>query len=149
MNFAIKFGASFVLGVVDPAAEHAVGNGMLLTLGSGLLLEGLVVLLKASRIGGRIVWERGKDGQPHKTSPFLDRIQQKMQGTGWSQPDQREHNSFRTLLDDVKNLDFRQPNSTNTEVYSSQRTGSAGAGSAVSGTYGSPSQDHEDDNDRR
>jgi len=57
-SFAVRFGASFVLGLVDPAAAHATGNGLLLTLGAGMLAEGLVVLAKAARGAGRIVWQQ-------------------------------------------------------------------------------------------
>jgi hypothetical protein len=56
LNFGIKFGASFALGMVDPAAAHAGSNGLLLTLGVGLLAEGLTVLAKATRVGGEIMW---------------------------------------------------------------------------------------------
>ncbi|MFC4244537.1 DUF1453 domain-containing protein [Gryllotalpicola reticulitermitis] len=85
LNFAIKFGASFALGLVDPSAEHAASNGLLLTLGSGLLVEGLVVLSKAVRTNSRILWKQGKDGEPHKTSSFLDGLQQRAHSGAWSE----------------------------------------------------------------
>lgn len=74
VNIAVKFGASFVLGVVSPAAEHAASNGLLLTLGAGMLAEGATVLAKAMRTDSRIVWQRGRNGGPHT---YLDTPRQR------------------------------------------------------------------------
>jgi hypothetical protein len=51
VNLAVKFGANFALGVIDPKAAAAVGNSLLLTLGLGILAEGGVVLYRALRNG--------------------------------------------------------------------------------------------------
>ncbi|ONI83145.1 DUF1453 domain-containing protein [Actinosynnema sp. ALI-1.44] len=75
-NIAVKFAAGAVLAVVAPGAQQSTGNGMMLTLGAGLLAEGLAVLAKAVRTEGRIIWAKGRDGQPHRTSPGLDRVQE-------------------------------------------------------------------------
>ncbi|GAB3989265.1 hypothetical protein GCM10029978_113910 [Actinoallomurus acanthiterrae] len=77
INLAVRFGASVVLGVVDPTAEHAAGSGLMLTLGAGMVVEGLVVLSKAMRTSGRVIWAKGRDGAPHTMSPLLDGLQQK------------------------------------------------------------------------
>ncbi|MBE1463508.1 DUF1453 family protein [Kibdelosporangium phytohabitans] len=76
-NIAVKFGAGAVLGTVAPNADR--GNGMMFTLGAGLLAEGLVVLSKAVRSEGRIMWAKGRNGQPHRMSPRLDAMQQQAQ----------------------------------------------------------------------
>ena len=55
-SIAVKFGAGFVLGAIDPVAERASGSGLMLTLGLGVLVEGLVVLAKAARSGSRVDW---------------------------------------------------------------------------------------------
>ncbi len=81
VNIAIKFGAGFVLGLVDPQAERATSNGLMLTFGAGMLLEGLAVLAQAVRMRGRIVWEQGKDGRPHRNSPVLDGLQERARAT--------------------------------------------------------------------
>jgi hypothetical protein len=57
-NLAIKFGGSFLLGAVDPAAAHAASTGLLFTLGAGMVAEGLVVLAKTSRVDGRLTGGR-------------------------------------------------------------------------------------------
>jgi hypothetical protein len=51
VNLAIKFGANLALRVIDPKDAAAVGNSLLLTLGLGILAEGLVVLYRALRNG--------------------------------------------------------------------------------------------------
>jgi hypothetical protein len=50
----------------------------MLVVGAGLLAEGLVVLSKALRVGGQVVWSKGRRGAPHRTSPLLDSWQQKV-----------------------------------------------------------------------
>jgi hypothetical protein len=77
VNIAIKLTASFTLGLVDPAADHSSSSGLMFTLGAGMALEGLAVLAKAMRSGGRIVWRKGRNGQPHTTSSLLDELQRK------------------------------------------------------------------------
>jgi hypothetical protein len=46
-----------------------------------MLCEGAVVLVKALRTDGRIMWAKGKKGQPHTMSPFLDALQSRITGT--------------------------------------------------------------------
>jgi hypothetical protein len=108
VNLAIRFGATFLLGMIDSKAEHATSNGLALTLGVGMLLEGLGVLSKAVRRSGRIVWEKGKDGQPHTSSPFIDGLQTKVQTTDWSTRTSKSPRS--SLWKDLQDLDFRKPN---------------------------------------
>ena len=79
-NIVVKFGGNFLLAALNPAAGHQVSNGLLLTLGPGLLAEGLVVLAKAMRSEGQIVWQKGRDGRPHQSSGFLDQLQQQFRG---------------------------------------------------------------------
>jgi hypothetical protein len=76
VNLAIKFGA------IDPKGAAAVGNSLLLTLGLGILAEGLaeglVVLYRALRNDHRLMWAQGQDGAPHRMSPFLDNPRRSM-----------------------------------------------------------------------
>lgn len=55
-SVGVKFGAGFLLGAIDPVAERASSSGLLLTLGIGVLVEGVVVLAKATRSGSRVDW---------------------------------------------------------------------------------------------
>jgi hypothetical protein len=81
-NLAVKFGGNILLRVVDPHAAAAVSNSLLLTLGAGLLVEGLVVLARAMRTDSRVIWSKGKNGQPHQMSPFLDGLRDSLNGRG-------------------------------------------------------------------
>ena len=74
VNLAIKFGANLALGAIDPQDAGAVGNSLLLTLGLGILAEGLVVLYRALRHDHQVIWTQGRDGAPHQMSPFLDNL---------------------------------------------------------------------------
>jgi hypothetical protein len=74
-NVVIKFGANAGLRVIDPNDSAALSNSLMLTLGAGMLIEGLIVLARALRADHRVVWQAGKDGAPHQMSPFLDDIQ--------------------------------------------------------------------------
>jgi hypothetical protein len=111
VNFGVRFGASFVLGMVDPSAVHAVSSGLMLTLGASLLVEGLCVLSKAVRLRGRIIWAKGKKGAPHQASSFLDTLQSKVQSTDWTRSDAPDapQEPRTSLLDDLRDLDFRRP----------------------------------------
>lgn len=82
VNLAVRFGANILLRVVDPHDVAAVGSGLYLTMGAGMLCEGAVVLLKALRVDGRIVWAKGKRGGAHTMSPFLDDLQGRVPGAG-------------------------------------------------------------------
>jgi hypothetical protein len=81
-NLGIKFGGNFLLRVVDPHAAAAVSNSLLLTLGAGMLVEGLVVLARAMGTDSRVIWSKGKNGQPHQMSPFLDGLRDSLNGRG-------------------------------------------------------------------
>ena len=81
LNLAVKFGANIILRVTDPHDVASVSSGLYLTLGAGMLCEGAVVLVKALRTDGRIMWAKGKKGQPHTMSPFLDALQGRITGT--------------------------------------------------------------------
>jgi hypothetical protein len=81
LNLAVKFGANIILRVTDPHDVASVSSGLYLTLGAGMLCEGVVVLVKALRTDGRIMWAKGKKGQPHTMSPFLDALQGRITGT--------------------------------------------------------------------
>lgn len=76
-SIAARLAAGFVMNLVDPSAAQA-SNGLMLVVGAGLLAEGLVVLSKAVRVGGQVVWSKGRRGAPHTTSPLLDSWQQKV-----------------------------------------------------------------------
>jgi hypothetical protein len=102
VNLAIKFGANLVLGAIDPKDAGAVSNSLLLTLGLGILAEGLVVLYRALRTDHRVLWTRGQDGAPDQMSPFLDNLRRGPsnrdddpyddRAAGWNtRPDQLRH----------------------------------------------------------
>jgi hypothetical protein len=80
VNLAVKFGANIILRVFDPHDVASVSSGLYLTLGAGMLCEGVVVLVKALHTDGRIMWAKGKKGQPHAMSPFLDALQSRVTG---------------------------------------------------------------------
>jgi hypothetical protein len=80
VNIAAKLGGNVLLGAVDPHA--AAGNTLMLTLGAGLLMEGVIVLGKAMRTGGQVVWQQGKDGAPHRTSQWVDDLQARIADRG-------------------------------------------------------------------
>ena len=77
--WAASIGARFALGFVTSSNGS---NGLMLVVGAGLLAEGLVVLAKAVRVRGQVVWSKGRNGEPHRTSPFLDSWQQRVHGNG-------------------------------------------------------------------
>jgi hypothetical protein len=80
VNLVVKFGGNFILAAVDRHDAAAVTNSLFLTLGAGMLAEGLVVLARAVRTDSRIIWTQGKDGAPHTMSPFLDGLQARAAG---------------------------------------------------------------------
>ncbi|MGW6446326.1 DUF1453 domain-containing protein [Lentzea sp. NPDC055074] len=75
-SIAARFAVGFLL-----APDGAQGTGLMLVVGAGLLAEGLVVMSKAVRVGGQVVWSKGRDGAPHRTSAFVDSWQEKARGT--------------------------------------------------------------------
>jgi len=82
VNLAIKFGANLLLGGIDRTDAGAVGNSLLLTLGLGLLAEGLVVLYRALRTGHPVMWAQGRGSAPHQMSPFLDDLRRSLTDGG-------------------------------------------------------------------
>ncbi|MET8763223.1 DUF1453 domain-containing protein [Lentzea sp. NPDC004782] len=79
VSIAVRFAATFAMNLVGPNAVPAA-NGLMLVVGAGLLAEGLVVMSKAVRVRGQVVWSKGRRGAPHRTSPLLDSWQQKVHG---------------------------------------------------------------------
>ena len=81
LNLAVK--ASIVPAEVA-LTGHSVATatqGMLFTIGLGILAESAVVLLRALRRDGTVVWAKGKDGAPHRPSPTFDRLREQF-GSG-------------------------------------------------------------------
>lgn len=74
-SLAAKFGMNLAFKAADPHAAAAAGNTLLLTLGAGMLLEGAMTLNRAVNTTSQVLWAKGKDGQPHTTSHFLDDVQ--------------------------------------------------------------------------
>jgi hypothetical protein len=77
-NIAVKFGGNLLLGGIDKSGAAALGDTVLLTVGIGMLLEGVVVLGRALRSGEQVIWSQGRDGAPHRTSPWLDDLQRQL-----------------------------------------------------------------------
>ncbi|MFD8494704.1 DUF1453 domain-containing protein [Amycolatopsis sp. NPDC059657] len=80
-NIGVKLGAGALLAALDKGTDS--NNAMFVSLGFGLLAEGLVVLAKALRSGKQVVWKTGKDGRPHERSQLLDDLQRRVGGRGW------------------------------------------------------------------
>ncbi|HEY8721962.1 DUF1453 domain-containing protein [Pengzhenrongella sp.] len=81
-NLAIKFGANVLFGAIDPGDATTASNSLFLTFGISLLVEGIVVLTRTLRSNSRVIWSKGKDGAPHKMSPFLDDLRGNVAGRG-------------------------------------------------------------------
>ncbi|MFB9925483.1 DUF1453 domain-containing protein [Amycolatopsis halotolerans] len=79
-NIVVKIGVNLALDAFDPQDAGGVANSMLLTIGVGILAEGLVVLYRALRAGHQVMWTQGSDGAPGQTSPLLDDIQRNLNG---------------------------------------------------------------------
>jgi hypothetical protein len=71
LNLALKLALLPIEHAVSPASSSASNQGLLLAIGLGIVGETLVVLYRATRTGTAIVWEKGKDGAPHRTLPPL------------------------------------------------------------------------------
>jgi hypothetical protein len=99
-------GLAFVLGVVDHQAAASVSNSLFLTLGAGMLVEGLVALARALRTDSRVAWSKGDDGEPHKMSPFLDDLQGRLsggaRGTDAEQPNPRQGGTLSSLAEGLR-----------------------------------------------
>ncbi|SDZ27284.1 Protein of unknown function [Amycolatopsis xylanica] len=79
-NIGVKVGSGALLAALDKGTDS--NNAMFVSLGLGLLAEGVVVLAKALRSDHQIVWKTGKDGAPHERSPFLDDLQRRASRRG-------------------------------------------------------------------
>jgi hypothetical protein len=77
-SLAVKVGAGAVASAVDPEAVRASGSWTLLSIAVGLLAEGVTVVAKAMRVEGQIVWAKGRDGRPHRTSARLDELHRRL-----------------------------------------------------------------------
>jgi hypothetical protein len=82
VNIGVKFGGNLLLGAIDKSGAAVLGNTVLLTVGVGMLLEGVVVLGRALRSGEQVIWAQGRDGAPHRTSPWLDDLQRQFSRRG-------------------------------------------------------------------
>ncbi|HEX4225614.1 MAG TPA: DUF1453 domain-containing protein [Pseudonocardiaceae bacterium] len=78
VNLVAKFGANFVFQHIDPQAA-ALGNSLLITLGLGMLVEGLIVLMRAMRSESQIIWTKDQSGAPVR-SPLIDNLRESMNG---------------------------------------------------------------------
>jgi hypothetical protein len=114
VNLAVKFGANAAFQHLDKPAATAAGNSLLLTLGAGMLFEGLVTLSRALRTDQQVIWSKGKDGQAHRTSPFLDGMQSRMTHDGWPQ-DPRSGGALSALTDALRTA--RNHNAPNDNWY--------------------------------
>jgi hypothetical protein len=80
-GIAVKVASGLVLSATDPTAAHAAGSGLLLTLGVGLVAEGLVVAASALRADGTILWRTGRRGQPPTPWTGADTLRRNLSGT--------------------------------------------------------------------
>lgn len=78
-NLAVKFGANIVFDHIDPHAA-ALGNSLMVTLGLGMLVEGLIVIARALRSDSQVIWTKGDNGAAHTRSPLLDSLRESMNG---------------------------------------------------------------------
>ena len=62
--------------VVSPGAEGTADHAILLSIGLGVLAESAVVLLRAMRTDGEIVWASGRDGAPHTVNPAFEKVRE-------------------------------------------------------------------------
>jgi hypothetical protein len=95
-TLVIKFGANALFGAIDPGEAATAGSSLFLTFGASLLFEGLVVLVRTLRVDSRVIWSKGKDGQPHRMSPMLDELRVSTGGRAVGTPaSSRERTSSR------------------------------------------------------
>lgn len=109
VNLAVKFGANLALHVADPHLASSLGNTLFLTLGAGMLLEGVVALGRALRTNSQVIWSKGKDGQPHTTSPFLDNLQSRMTGDPAAGAPSRPGETLSSVFDALRNTRTQPP----------------------------------------
>ncbi|WP_037367357.1 DUF1453 family protein [Amycolatopsis orientalis] len=95
-NIVLKVGVNFALNAFDPRDAGGVSNSLLLTIGVGVLAEGLVVLYRALRAGHQVLWTQGRDGAPGQTSPLLDNLQRNLGGRAAEWNTQSGHDANQT-----------------------------------------------------
>jgi hypothetical protein len=76
LNVAIKFGGNFALGSIDPKDTSALSSSLMLTLGLGILAEGLVVLYRSLKGNYQVMWSRPKQSPSRRSSPFAEDLRQ-------------------------------------------------------------------------
>lgn len=81
LNLALKAALFPVQQAVSPSASSAADRAILLSIGLGVLAETGVVLLRAMRTDGEIVWTKGTDGAPHVSNPTFERIRETVNAT--------------------------------------------------------------------
>ncbi|MFE7116591.1 DUF1453 domain-containing protein [Streptomyces sp. NPDC057654] len=114
LNIVAKIGANLLLGAIDPHMSGVASDSLLLTIGIGMLAEGLMVLGRAVRTDSRVVWTAGKDGQPHTSSALLDSLQERFagasaSGTSADNGTSSHHRASRpSMLDALRDADSRQ-----------------------------------------
>lgn len=74
-NIVIKIAAAVALAVVNPTAAHQESSGLLISLGMGILMEGVIVANKALHTDTHLVWAKGKNGEADRHSDVLDNLQ--------------------------------------------------------------------------
>ncbi|AMM19437.1 hypothetical protein AX769_03875 [Frondihabitans sp. PAMC 28766] len=94
-NIAIKIAAALTIAAIDPVAAHEESSGLLISLGMGVLMEGVVVAYKAVNGDSRVVWAKGKDGEADRHSDFLDNLQRNRANNNGS--------TASSILDSIRN----------------------------------------------
>lgn len=74
LNAVLKVAMIPVQHSVSAASSHAADQALMLSIGLGILAESLVVLLRAMRTESTVVWEQGRDGSAHRTSPGFEQL---------------------------------------------------------------------------
>lgn len=74
LNLAVKAALFPLEHAVSPDVSSAADRSILLSIGLGVLAETAVVLLRAMRSDGDIVWAKGEDGAPHVGNATFERI---------------------------------------------------------------------------
>ena len=77
LNIAVKFGANALLGAIAGKAVGDASNSVMVTIGLGLLVEGLVVLYRAMRADHPVIWSQDRDGR-RQMSPMLDSVRRNL-----------------------------------------------------------------------
>jgi hypothetical protein len=73
VNIGAKFGANVAFSAIDPHAGSQASNSLMLTLGVGMLVEGLITLARAMHSGHQIIWDNGRGGRTRAMNGRRDR----------------------------------------------------------------------------